>query len=128
MGRIFVAGLVVVMVGAFMVTGLASEAPNARAGGIPTDTPTPTASDTPTPSASATPTATVSASASAFGNPASASAAASHTPTQPAAVPVTGGDPSDGPTNLALILLIGMGAVAGTAGVLAASYALTRRS
>src|SRR5207249_8184988 len=106
---------------------LASEAPNARAGGIPTDTPTPTASDTPTPSASATPTTTVSASASASVS-ASASAAASHTPTQPAAVPVTGGDPSDGPTNLALILLIGLGAVAGTAGVLAASYALTRRS
>ena len=34
MGRIFVAGLVIVMVGAFMVIGLASEAPNALAGVI----------------------------------------------------------------------------------------------
>src|SRR5438445_12843415 len=86
MGRIFVAGLVIVMVGAFMVIGLASEAPNALAGVIPTDTPTPTASDTPTPSATATPTTTASASVSA-----SASVAASASPVQPAAVPLTGG-------------------------------------
>jgi|GraSoiStandDraft_35_1057300.scaffolds.fasta_scaffold160847_1 hypothetical protein len=123
MGRIFVAGLVIVMVGAFMVIGLASEAPNALAGVIPTDTPTPTASDTPTPSATATPTTTASASVSA-----SASVAASASAVQPAAVPLTGGNPSDGSPNLALILAIALGAVAGTGGVLAASYGLTRRS
>jgi hypothetical protein len=47
---------------------------------------------------------------------------------QPAAVPITGGNPSDGSPNLALILAIALGAVAGTGGVLAASYGLTRRS
>ena len=125
MGRIFVAGLVIVMVGAFMVIGLASEAPNALAGVIPTDTPTPTASDTPTPSATETPRATPSASASV--SP-SASVAASASPVQPAAVPLTGGNPSDGSPNLALILAIALGAVAGTSGVLAASYGLTRRN
>ncbi len=124
MGRIFLAGLVMAMVGAFVVIGLASGAPNALAGQIPTDTPTPTASDTPTPSATATTTGTAAATRTAT---ASAAASVTASPVQPAAVPVTGGDPSDGPTNLALILLIGMGAVAGTAGVLAASYALTRR-
>jgi hypothetical protein len=129
MGRILIGGLVVLMVGAFMVIGLASEAPRGALAGIATDTPTPTASDTPTPSVSATATATATAAAS---GTVTASPAASGTvtasPVQPAAVPVTGGDPADGSANLALILVIGIGAIAGTAGVLAASYGLTRRS
>ncbi len=105
--RIFVAGLVVLMVGAFMLIGFAAGAPTAL--GQATDTPTPTT--------------TASASVSA-----SASVAASASAVQPAAVPLTGGNPSDGSPNLALILAIALGAVAGTGGVLAASYGLTRRS
>ena len=120
--KVLIAGLVL-MVGAFIVVGLASGAPPALAG-LPTDTPTPTASETPTPTASATATPTTTASASVS---ASASVAASASPVQPAAVPLTGGNPSDGSPNLALILAIALGAVAGTGGVLAASYGLTRR-
>jgi len=120
--KVLIAGLVL-MVGAFIVVGLASGAPPALAG--LTDTPTPTASETPTPTASATATPTTTASASVS---ASASVAASASPVQPAAVPLTGGNPSDGSPNLALILAIALGAVAGTGGVLAASYGLTRRS
>jgi hypothetical protein len=127
MGRMLVAGLLVLMIGAFVVIGLASEAPSALAGVIPTDTPTPTASDTPTPSASATATATAAATGTVTASPA-ASGTVTASPVQPAAVPVTGGDPSGGSANLALILVIGIGAIAGTAGVLAASYGLTRRS
>src|SRR5438552_17913507 len=107
MGRIFVAGLVIVMVGAFMVIGLASEAPNALAGVIPTDTPTPTASDTPTPSATATPTTTASASVSA-----SASVDIGRAAGKATAMPPTGGNPSDGSPNLTLNLAIALGAVA----------------
>ncbi len=118
--KVLIAGLVL-MVGAFIVVGLASGAPPALAG----LTPTPTASETPTPTASATATPTTTASASVS---ASASVAASASPVQPAAVPLTGGNPSDGSPNLALILAIALGAVAGTGGVLAASYGLTRRS
>ena len=121
--RILIAGLVVLMVGAFMVVGFASEAPTALGQG--TDTPTPSPSASPTASATASPTTSASATASVS---ASASVAASASPVQPAAVPVTGGDPSDGSPNLALILAIALGAVAGTGGVLAASYGLTRRS
>src|SRR4029453_12797228 len=126
MGRLLVAGLFVLVVGAFMVIGFASEAPKALAG-IPTDTPTPTASATATASGTATATATVAATGTAPASPA-ASGTVTPSPFQPAAVPVTGGDPSDGSASLALILVIGIGAVAGTAGVLAASYGLTRRS
>src|SRR5438093_13459528 len=118
--KVLIAGLVL-MVGAFIVVGLASGAPPALAG----LTPTPTASETPTPTASATATPTTTASASVS---ASASVAASASPVQPAAVPLTGGNPSDGSPNLALILAIALGAVAGTGGVLAASYGPTRRS
>ena len=123
MGRILISGFVMLLGALAMLTMFSSES---QAQGGPTDTPTPTASDTPTPSASATPTTTASASASASAS--ARSVAASASPVQPAAVPLTGGNPSDGSPNLALILAIALGAVAGTGGVLAASYGLTRRS
>jgi hypothetical protein len=129
MGRMLVAGLVVLTVGAFMVGGVAFDATNALG---QVDTPTPTATvgtATPTASATATATGTVAATTAAATSPAGATTAAvTASPVQPAAVPVTGGDPSNGSASLALILIIGIGAVAGTAGVLAASYGLTRRS
>jgi|SRR5438093_164540 len=125
MGRALIAGLLVLMVGAFMVGGLAFQASDAL--GQATDTPTPTASASPT--VSATATATAAGTVTPTGSPAaSVTRTATASPVQPAAVPVTGGDPSDGSANLALILVIGIGAIAGTAGVLAASYGLTRRS
>ena len=129
MGRMLVAGLAFLLVGAFVVMGFVYAAPTALGQPAPTDTPTPTASDTPTPSVSATATATATAAGTGTATAAPAtSGTVTASPVQPAAVPVTGGDPSDGSASLALILLIGMGAVAGTAGVLAASYGLTRRS
>jgi hypothetical protein len=96
------------------------------AGQTPTDTPTPAASDTPTPAATASPTAATSATPTA-----SAAAAGTGTATPraatvtPAAVPGTGGEPGSS-TNLLLILAIGAGLVAGTAGL--AGVAITRRS
>lgn len=124
--RILIAGLVVLMAGAIMVLGLSSGASQTLGQGLPTDTPTATPSDTPTPTAVATATPTGTATIAATGSPTASPASAS--PVQPAAVPITGGNPSDGSPNLALILAIALGAVAGTGGVLAASYGLTRRS
>jgi hypothetical protein len=122
MGRMLISGFVILLGALAMLTMFSSES---QAQGVPTDTPTPTASETPTPTASATATPTTTASASVS---ASASVAASASPVQPAAVPLTGGNPSDGSPNLALILAIALGAVVGTGGVLAGSYGLTRRS
>ena len=112
MVRILAAGIFAVLVAAVLVVGFASEAQEALAG-VPTDTPTPTASATPT----ASPTSSASASASP-----TASAA------QPAAVPQTGGEPTGGSLSLDLLIALATGAIAGTAGLFAASYALTRRS
>ena len=117
MGRFLIAGLAVLILGAIALVGF-----NGVGRAQVTDTPTPATTDTPTPAASVTPTASASVAATTAGT-------ATATPrVQPAAVPVTGGNPSDGSANLILILAIALGALAGTAGVLAASYGLTRRS
>ncbi|TMF12357.1 MAG: hypothetical protein E6I38_03495 [Chloroflexi bacterium] len=124
MGRFLIAGLAVLILGAIAVVGFTANSqaqtvtPTDTPAGSPTDTPAPTASATT--AGSATPTSSVAA---------TTAGTATATPrVQPAAVPVTGGNPSDGSANLILILAIALGAVAGTAGVLAASYGLTRRS
>jgi len=125
MGRFLIAGLAVLILGAIALVGF-NGVGRAQVTDTPTpattDTPTPATTNTPTPAASVTPTASASVAATTAGT-------ATATPrVQPAAVPVTGGNPSDGSANLILILAIALGAVAGTAGVLAASYGLTRRS
>jgi len=125
MGRFLIAGLAVLILGAIALVGF-NGVGRAQVTDTPTpattDTPTPATTNTPTPAASVTPTASASVAATTAGT-------ATATPrVQPAAVPVTGGNPSDGSANLILILAIALGALAGTAGVLAASYGLTRRS
>ncbi len=127
MGRFLIAGLAVLILGAIALVGF-NGVGRAQVTDTPTpattDTPTPATTDTPTPASSATATVTASGSVAA-----TTAGTATATPrVQPAAVPVTGGNPSDGSANLILILAIALGAVAGTAGVLAASYGLTRRS
>jgi hypothetical protein len=96
-----------------------------------TDTPTPEpATDTPTP-APATATATAGAAtatataAAGTATPTPATRTATPAAVTPAAVPGTGGEPGSS-TNLLLILAIGAGLVAGTAGL--AGIAVTRRS
>jgi len=123
MGRVLIAGLAVLILGAVALLGFNGQS-QAQS---PTDTETPAPSVSATPTAAPSASATVSASASVAATVGSGTATA--TPrAQPAAVPVTGGNPSDGSPNLILILAIALGAVAGTSGVLAASYGLTRRS
>jgi len=125
MGRFLIAGLAVLIWGAIALVGF-----NGVGRGQVTDTPTPATTDTPTPATTNTPTPAASVTPTASASVAATTAGtATATPrVQPAAVPVTGGNPSDGSANLILILAIALGAVAGTAGVLAASYGLTRRS
>lgn len=118
MARILAAGIFVVIALAVMVVAFGSGAEQAMAG-QPTDTPTPSATPTDTPTTTATPTPTTSVSASASPT---ASAA------QPAAVPQTGGEPTGGSLSLDLLIALGTVALLGTAGLFAASYALTRRS
>ena len=123
MGRFLIAGLAVLILGAIALLGFNGQS-QAQS---PTDTETPAPSVSATPTAAPSASATVSASASVAATVGSGTATA--TPrAQPAAVPVTGGNPSDGSPNLILILAIALGAVVGTSGVLAASYGLTRRS
>ena len=124
MGRILIAGLAVLILGAVALLGFNGQ--SQAQSPTDTETPAPSATDTPAPTA----TVTAAGSATATGSVAATTAGtATATPrVQPAAVPVTGGNPSDGSANLILILAIALGAVAGTAGVLAASYGLTRRS
>ena len=124
MGRILIAGLAVLVIGVVALVGFSA---NGQA--QVTDTPTPAATDTPSPAPSATPTVASSTPTASASVAATTSGSATATArAQPAAVPVTGGNPSDGSPNLILILAIALGAVAGTGGVLAASYGLTRRS
>jgi hypothetical protein len=91
---------------------------------LPTDTPTPAPTDTPSPAPSVTASPTVAPTSTAAGT-ASPTTTASVATVTPAAVPGTGGDPG-GSSNLLLILAIGAGVVAGTAGL--AGFAVTRRS
>ena len=91
----------------------------------PTDTPTPAATDTPTPAPSVTASPTVAPTSTAAAGTASPTATARVATVTPAAVPGTGGEPG-GSSNLLLILAIGAGVVAGTAGL--AGFAVTRRS
>ena len=120
MGRILIAGLAVLILGTVALLGFSGHS-KAQS---PTDTPAPTASETATATAAPSATATETASVAA-----TTSGTATATPrAQPAAVPVTGGNPSDGSPSLILILAIALGAIAGTGGVLAASYGLTRHS
>jgi len=124
MGRILIAGLGVLILGT--VALLAYSAQSQAQSVTPTETPAATTSETPSPTLAASPSASATATASVAST---TSGTATATPrAQPAAVPVTGGNPSDGSPNLMLILAIALGAVAGTGGVLAASYGLTRRS
>jgi hypothetical protein len=124
MGRFLIAGLAVLLLGAVALVGFSGQ-------GLAqvTDTPTPATTDTPTPATTDTPTPASSATATPTSVAATTAGTATATPrVQPAAVPVTGGDPSGGSSDLILILAIALGAVAATGGVLAASYGLTRRS
>ena len=85
---------------------------------------TPTAEPTAT-AASATPTATAAPTSTAAAGTASPTRTAGPATVTPAAVPGTGGEPGSS-TNLLLILALGVGVVAGTAGL--AGIAVTRRS
>ena len=123
MGRILIAGLTVLVLGVIALVGF-----SAQGQAQVTDTPTPAATDTATPAATDTATPTAVPTASAAATTSGSATATATARAQPAAVPVTGGNPSDGSPNLALILAIALGAIAGTGGVLAASYGLTRRS
>jgi len=89
----------------------------------PTDTPAPTDTPSPAPSATAAPTAAPTATAAA--GTAAPTATARVATVTPAAVPGTGGEPGSS-TNLLLILALGAGVVAGTAGL--AGIAVARRS
>lgn len=93
------------------------------------------ATDTPTPTATlASPTATATASP-ATGTPTGTLATGTASPrsptgspTQPAAVPVTGGEPGSSSLDLALVIALAAGAIAGVAGLFAVSYSISRRS
>jgi hypothetical protein len=91
----------------------------------PTDTPTPAPTDTPSPVASVTASPTVAPTSTAAAGTASPTATARVATVTPAAVPGTGGEPG-GSSNLLLILALGAGVVAGTAGL--AGIAVSRRS
>ena len=90
----------------------------------PTPTETPAATETPSPAPSVTASPTVAPTSTVAGT-ASPTTTASVATVTPAAVPGTGGEPG-GSSNLLLILAIGAGLVAGTAGL--AGFAVTRRS
>ena len=127
MARVLIAGLAVLILGAVALVGYSAQSQAQSV--TPTETPVASVSATATAAPSVSATATVSASASVAATVSTGSGTATATPrAQPAAVPVTGGNPSDGSPNLLLILAIALGAVAATGGVLAASYGLTRRS
>ena len=91
----------------------------------PTPTETPAATETPSPAPSVTASPTVAPTSTAAAGTASPTATARVATVTPAAVPGTGGEPG-GSSNLLLILAIGAGVVAGTAGL--AGFVVTRRS
>ena len=109
-----------------VLAGLSLAIDEQSVAGQATDTPTPAPTDTetPTPAPSVTASPTVAPTSTAAGT-ASPTTTASVATVTPAAVPGTGGEPG-GSSNLLLILAIGAGVVAGTAGL--AGFAVTRRS
>ncbi len=119
-GLPLIAAIAVIL--AIALSGAGSQISDVYAQVTDTPTPTVTASDTPTPTASATATPTSTA-----GSP-TATTTTSATPVQPAAVPVTGGEPGSGSSGLVLAFALGLGAIAIMGGLLAASHVLTRRS
>jgi hypothetical protein len=110
-----------------VLAGLALAIDEQSVAGQVTDTPTPAPTDTetPTPAPSVTASPTVAPTSTAAAGTASPTATARVATVTPAAVPGTGGEPG-GSSNLLLILAIGAGVVAGTAGL--AGFAVTRRS
>ena len=92
----------------------------------PTPTETPAApTDTPSPAPSVTASPTAAPTSTAAAGTASPTATARAATVTPAAVPGTGGEPG-GSSNLLLILALGAGVIAGTAGL--AGIAVNRRS
>jgi len=110
-----------------VLAGLSLAIDEQSVAGQATDTPTPAPTDTetPTPAPSVTASPTVAPTSTAAAGTASPTATARVATVTPAAVPGTGGEPG-GSSNLLLILAIGAGVVAGTAGL--AGFAVTRRS
>jgi hypothetical protein len=110
-----------------VLAGLALAIDEQSVAGQATDTPTPAPTDTetPTPAASVTASPTVAPTSTAAAGTASPTATARVATVTPAAVPGTGGEPG-GSSNLLLILALGVGVVAGAAGL--AGIAVTRRS
>jgi hypothetical protein len=111
-----------------VLAGLALAIDEQSVAGQVTDTPTETPAaptDTPSPAPSVTASPTAAPTSTAAVGTASPTRTAGPATVTPAAVPGTGGEPG-GSSNLLLILTLGAGVVAGTAGL--AGIAVSRRS